>query len=144
MKHLFMWAIHQLHNEGSVVLCDQPINFISGILMMPLFESPDNSEMASSSLFSSPDSISSKSSLPNDDKCLSDPPPYEEDEAYIAVTSVVLAGPIQQIIHAKGIRGKRTAVRAEDILVDLERLNAHWAMIRLQDVEKALETIIVD
>jgi hypothetical protein len=139
-----MWVIYQLHNEGSIVLCDRPYTFISGMLTMPLFEHPDNSETAHSSLFSSPDRFSSTSSLPNDDGYLSDPPPYEEDEAYVAVTSAVLAGPIQQIMHAKGIRGKSTAVGAEDILKELKRLSARWAMIRLQDVEEALETIIVD
>ncbi|KAG0698113.1 hypothetical protein DFH29DRAFT_878242 [Suillus ampliporus] len=87
---------------------------------------------ANSMMFSSPGVSSSKSSMPEEDTYLSGSLLYKEDKAYVSVTLVLLAGPVQELIHAKGIRGKSTKVRVEKITRDLRRLNA---------IEEAVESI---
>ncbi|KAG2045756.1 hypothetical protein BDR06DRAFT_977979 [Suillus hirtellus] len=64
--------------------------------------------LLSITLFSSHDAASAKSVISDDDAYLSDPPPYEEDEAYVPVTAALLAEPVREIMCARGIKEKST------------------------------------
>ncbi|KAG2139777.1 hypothetical protein DEU56DRAFT_755525 [Suillus clintonianus] len=78
MKHLFMWVILQLYEEGSIVLCNKPLMSIT--------------------------SCNTQQCVTSDDEAyISDPPPLEEDKAYIPVTATLLSQPVQEIMSARGI-----------------------------------------
>ncbi|KAG1863912.1 hypothetical protein F4604DRAFT_1586773, partial [Suillus subluteus] len=144
MKRLFLWAILKLYQEGTVVFCDRPLLNVSGLASLPVFDIPKSTRIANSSMFWSADISSSQPAVPEQDGYLSDPPPYEEDEAYISVTPSLLAGPVRDIIRTKGIRGKSRAIGAEEILGELKQSDVRWACVGLRAVEEAMETIVVD
>ncbi|KAG2038736.1 hypothetical protein BDR03DRAFT_1009487 [Suillus americanus] len=144
MKRLFMWAILKLHEEGSIVLCDRPLLYISGLASLPIFDIPDSTTTPNRSMFASPDVSHSTFAMPEQDGYLSDPPPYEEDEAYIPVTPALLGGPVREILHAKGITSKSAAVGAEEIIQELKRSDARWGWVRIQAIQEAMETILID
>ncbi|KAG1721949.1 uncharacterized protein EDB91DRAFT_1064161 [Suillus paluster] len=127
MKRLFMLAVLRLYKDGSVVLYDRPL------------PPPSSSVPVSSPMFSG--LSSAKCVVPEEDAYLSDPPMYEEDEAYVPVTPALLAAPVWEIMRAKGIKGKSTEVGAEDITRDLRKLDVRWARITTRAVEEAVETI---
>ncbi|KAG2109524.1 hypothetical protein DEU56DRAFT_749973 [Suillus clintonianus] len=136
MKRLFMWAILRLYEEGSIVLYDKPLIAIS------LYPSVPN--LPSTDLANSPGSCNTQQYVTSDDEAyLSDPPPLEEDEAYVPVTATLLSQPVQEIMSARGIRGKSARVRPEDILSDLKQLDCRWACIDLQTVDEAIDTIVI-
>ncbi|KAG1899878.1 uncharacterized protein F5891DRAFT_953242 [Suillus fuscotomentosus] len=150
MKHLFMWAILKLYEEGSIVLYVRPLP-PCGSASKPLFNATLTSANSaqrdtpfSSVVFSSPDSVSSKSIIPQEDAYLSDVPPYEEDEAYVPVTAALLEQPVREIMSARGIGGKSTRVSTEDIAMHLKKLDSRWACVTLQAVEEAIDIVVVD
>ncbi|KAG1901572.1 uncharacterized protein F5891DRAFT_979395 [Suillus fuscotomentosus] len=113
MKRLFMWALLQLYKQGSIVLYDGLLDApTASVFIVPLFRT----------IFSTPDAT--KSMIAEDNTYLSDPPCYEEDQAYIPVTATLLSQPVRDIMCIRGIRGKSIRVRAEDITKDLERLDS--------------------
>lgn len=160
MKRLFSWAVLKLYEEGSIVLCDR--------LLMPVpavsrshgsgdtnglwktgdstasFSSANNTvfSTANSTMFSSTGASPSKFAMSEEDAYLSDPPMCEEDEAYISVTPALLAGPVREIMRAKGIRGKSAKVGAEEITRCLRREDARWARVGAWAVEEAMESIL--
>lgn len=153
MKRLFMWAALQLYEEGSIVLYDRPLAPLAMLASIPPLDpaitsaantSAPHNGLLSITLFSSHAAASAKSVISDDDAYLSDPPPYEEDEAYVPVTAALLAKPVREIMCARGIKGKSTGVSGEDILKDLKRLDNRWARIRLQPVEQAMQLIVLD
>ncbi|KAG2339456.1 hypothetical protein BDR05DRAFT_1003409 [Suillus weaverae] len=95
MKHLFMWAILKLYEQGSIILYDRPLSPLP-TLSLSLAQS--------------------KCVVPEEDAYLSDPPMYEEDEAYVPVMPKLLTAPVQEIMRRIGIRGKSPDVRVEDIM----------------------------
>ncbi|KAG1777580.1 hypothetical protein EV702DRAFT_1045322 [Suillus placidus] len=136
MKRLFMWAILWLYEEGSIVLYDKPLIFIS--------LSPSAPNLPLTNLANSPASCNTQQHVMSDDEAyLSDPPPLEEDEAYVPVTATLLSQPVQEIMSARGIRGKSARVRAEDVLSDLKQLDHCWLCIDLQTVDEAIDTIVI-
>jgi hypothetical protein len=132
MKCLFMWVVLELYKEGSIVLYDRPL---------PLPSIALDNRLLSSSLFSSSGISSAKHVIPEEDAYLSDPPMYEEDEAYVPMTPALLVAPVQEIIRAMGIRGKSPKVRADNVMGHLKVLNVRWANIDLQAVEEAIQFI---
>jgi hypothetical protein len=80
--------------------------------------------------------------MSEEDAYLSDPPMYEEDEAYVSVTPELLAVPVREIMRAKGIRGKSSKVGAEEITRCLRREDARWARIGAWAVEETMEMIL--
>ncbi|KAG1758051.1 hypothetical protein EDB19DRAFT_1822957 [Suillus lakei] len=129
MKHLFMWALVKLYQEGSIVLYDR------------LLPPPSATVLVSNLMFSSPSLSSAKCVVPEEDGYLSDPLMYEEDEAYVPVTLALLAAPVREIMRAMGIMGKSPEVRAQDIM---RHLNDRWVHINLQTVEEAIQLIVID
>ncbi|KAG2336095.1 hypothetical protein BDR05DRAFT_1006164 [Suillus weaverae] len=147
MKNLFMWAVLQLYEEGSIVLHDTPLAlsvFCDSAGSNTASSSAPSDAMLSSALFSCPGVASSMSTISADDGYLSDPPPCEEDEAYVPVTPALLVTPVREIMLARGIKGKSPRVRVEDIARDLKRLDNRWARIDLEDVEEAIQLIELD
>ncbi|KAG1785183.1 uncharacterized protein HD556DRAFT_1450935 [Suillus plorans] len=151
MKRLFMWAVLQLYEQGSIVLYDGLLDApTASVSIVPCdsaitdtASSPAPSVvLLSSTIFSSPDAT--KSEISEDNAYLSDPPYYEEDEAYTSVTAALLVQPVRDIMCTRGIRGKSIRVRAEDIAKDLKRLDRRWARIDLRAVEEAIDTIVID
>lgn len=135
MKRLFMWAVLRLYEEGAIVLYDKPLVLISLSPSEPLVDLPVPNSSAS---------VNAQQSVTSDDDAyLSDPPPLEEDEAYVPVTATLLAQPVRDIMSARGIRGKSARVRAEDVLSDLKKLDHRWARIDLQTVDEAIDTIVI-
>ncbi|KAG2740341.1 hypothetical protein P692DRAFT_20822678 [Suillus brevipes Sb2] len=135
MKRLFMWAILRLYEEGAIVLYDKPLIPISLSPSAP----PVNLPVANSSASSDAQQCVTS----DDDAYLSDPPPLEEDEAYVPVTAMLLAQPVRDVMSARGIRGKSPRVRAEDVLMDLKKLDYRWARVDLQTVDEAIDTIVI-
>ncbi|KAG2336659.1 hypothetical protein BDR05DRAFT_970944 [Suillus weaverae] len=150
MKNLFMWAAHQLYEEGSIVLHDRPwalttaSAFCDTAGSTPANSSAPSDAMLSSAIFSCPGADLSKSFISDDDSYLSDPPPCEEDEAYVPVTPALLVAPVRDIMLARGVKGKSPRVRAQDIARELMRSDNRWARIDLEDVEEAIELIVID
>ncbi|KAG2108246.1 uncharacterized protein F5147DRAFT_773827 [Suillus discolor] len=151
MKRLFMWAVLQLYERGSIVLydglSDAPTASVSIAPSHFAVTNTANSQAPSdvplsSTIFSSPDAA--KSVIPEDDAYLSDLPYYKEDEAYTPVTAALLAQPVRDIMCARGIRGKSVRVRAEDIAKDLKMFDRRWAHIDLRTIEEAIDTIVID
>lgn len=151
MKRLFMWAVLQLYERGSIVLYDGLLDApTASVSIAPSHFAATNTASSqapsdvplSSTIFSSPDAA--KSVIPEDDAYLSDPPYLEEDEAYTPVTAALLAQPVREIMCARGIRGKSIRVRAEDIARDLKRLDRRWARIDLQVIEEVIDTVVID
>ncbi|KIK43583.1 hypothetical protein CY34DRAFT_803670 [Suillus luteus UH-Slu-Lm8-n1] len=161
MKRLFSWAVLRLYEEGSIVLWDQPLVPVSVSVPRPpgsgdtsgLWKTANNTANCSSAnnsvfstanttMFSSTGASSSKFVLSEEDAYLSDPPMYEEDEAYVSVTPELLAAPVREIMRAKGIRGKSSKVGAEEITRYLRREDARWARIGAWAVEETMEMIL--
>lgn len=132
MKRLFMWAVLNLYKQGSIVLCNRPL------------APPSNLVPASSPMFSSRHPSSAKCVVPEEDAYLSDPPMYEEDEAYVPVTPKLLTAPVQEIMRGMGIRGKSVEVRVEGIMRRLQMSDHCWERIGLQAVEQAMQLIVLD
>lgn len=161
MKRLFSWAVLRLYEEGSIVLWDQPLVPVSVSVPRPpgsgdtsgLWKTANNTascssannsvfSTANSTMFSSTDTSSSKFVLSEEDAYLSDPPMYEEDEAYVSVTPELLAVPVREIMRAKGIQGKSSKIGAEEITRCLRREDARWARIGAWAVEETMEMIL--
>ncbi|KAG1776314.1 hypothetical protein EV702DRAFT_1109635 [Suillus placidus] len=161
MKRLFSWAVLKLYEEGSIVLWDKPLMPVTVSVPHPpgsgdtsglwkaatntaSFSSGDNSvfSTANTTMFSSTGSSSSKFVMSEEDAYLSDPPMYEEDEAYVSVTPALLAEPVREIMRAKGMRGKSAKIGADEITRCLRREDARWARIGAWAVEETMETIL--
>lgn len=161
MKRLFSWAVLKLYEEGSIVLWDKPLKPVPvSNLCLPgsgdtsgLWKTANNTascsnannsvfSTANSTMFSSTGASSSKFVVSEEDAYLSDPPMYEEDEAYVSVTPTLLAAPVREIMRAKGIRGKSAKVGAEEITRCLRREDARWARIGAWAVEETMEMIL--
>ncbi|KAG1857144.1 hypothetical protein F4604DRAFT_1685359 [Suillus subluteus] len=122
----------------------QPLLNVSGLASLPVFNITKSKRIANSLMFWPADVSSSQPAVPEQDGYLSDPPPYKEDEAYVSMMPTLLARPVQDVIHAKGIRGKSCMVGTEEILGELKRSDVHWASVRIQAVKEAMETIVID
>ncbi|KAG0704963.1 hypothetical protein DFH29DRAFT_325765 [Suillus ampliporus] len=163
MKRLFSWAVLKLYEEGSIVLWDKSASLLPGTISMPRypgfgntnelwktansttsFSTANNSvfSTANSTIFSSASASSSKFVMSEEDAYLSDPPMDEEDEVYVSVTPTLLAGPIRDIMRAKGIGGRNAKVKAEEITRCLRRGDARWARVGAWAVEEAMEVIL--
>ncbi|KAG2064303.1 hypothetical protein BDR04DRAFT_280207 [Suillus decipiens] len=161
MKRLFSWAVLKLYEEGSIVLWDKPLMPILSSGLRPpgsdhtsgLWKTANNTastssanssvlSTANSTMFSSTGASLSKFVMSEEDAYLSDPPMYEEDEAYISVTPKLLAAPVREIMRAKGMRGKSAKVGAEEITRCLRREDARWARIGPWAVEETMEMIL--
>ncbi|KAG1816923.1 hypothetical protein EV424DRAFT_1540632 [Suillus variegatus] len=161
MKRLFSWAVLKLYEEGSIVLWDQPLTPVAVSGSRPpgsgdtsgLWKTLNNTANCSSAnssvfstanntMFSSTGASSSKFVMSEEDAYLSDPPMYEEDEAYVSVTPTLLAAPVRKIMRAKGMRGKSVKVGAEEITRCLRREDARWARIGAWAVEETMEMIL--
>ncbi|KAG1745272.1 hypothetical protein EDB19DRAFT_1693569 [Suillus lakei] len=161
MKRLFSWAVLKLYEEGSIVLWDKPLMPVPVSVPRPpgsgdtsgLWKTTNNTasfssandsvfSTANNTMFSSIGASSSKFVMSEEDAYLSDPPMYEEDEAYVSVTPALLAGPVREIMHSKGMGGKSVKVGAEEVTRCLRREDARWARIGAWDVEEAMEMIL--
>lgn len=161
MKRLFSWAVLKLYEEGSIVLWDQPLTPVAVSGLRPpgsgdtsgLWKTANNTANCSSAnssvfstanntMFSSTGASSSKFVMSEEDAYLSDPPMYEEDEAYVSVTPALLAAPVRKIMRARGMRGKSVKVGAEEITRCLRREDARWARIGAWAVEETMEMIL--
>ncbi|KAG2036758.1 hypothetical protein BDR03DRAFT_958842 [Suillus americanus] len=161
MKRLFSWAVLKLYEEGSIVLWDRPLMPVPVSGLRPpgsgdtsgLWKTPNDTascssanktvfSTANSTMFSSTGASSSKFVMSEEDAYLSDPPMYEEDEAYVSVTPTLLAAPVREIMRAKGVRGKSAKVGAEEITRCLRREDARWARIGAWAVEETMEMIL--
>ncbi|KAG2156740.1 uncharacterized protein EDB93DRAFT_1125339 [Suillus bovinus] len=161
MKRLFSWAVLKLYEEGSIVLWDKPLMPVpvSGSRVPGsgdtngLWKTVNNTatcssandsvfSTANSTMFSSTGASSSKFVMSEEDAYLSDPPMYEEDEAYVSVTPALLAAPVREIMRAKGMRSKSAKVGAEEITRCLRREDARWARIGAWAVEETMEMIL--
>jgi hypothetical protein len=132
MKRLFMWAVIKLYEQGSIVLYDRPLS------------PPSDFVPVSRPMFSSPHPSSAKCVVPEEDSYLSDPPMYEEDEAYVPVTSNLLTAPVREIMRGMGIKGKTREVGAEHITRLLQMSDRRWEHIGLQAVEQAMQSVVLD
>ncbi|KAG1823528.1 uncharacterized protein BJ212DRAFT_1324897, partial [Suillus subaureus] len=161
MKRLFSWAVLKLYEEGSIVLWDKPLMPVPVSGLRPpgsgdtsgLWKTPNDTascssvnnsvfSTANSTMFSSTGASSSKFVMSEEDAYLSDPPMYEEDEAYVSVTPTLLAAPVREIMRAKGIRGKSAKVGAEEVTRCLRREDARWARIGAWAVEETMDMIL--
>jgi len=95
-------------------------------------------------MFSSTSVSSSKFVVSAEDGYLSDPPPYEEEEAYVSVTPALLAGPVREAMRAKGLRGKSAKMGAEEITRCLRRGDERWARVGAWAVEEAMEIVLAE
>lgn len=132
MKRLFMWAVLKLYEQGSIVLYDRPLSPPSDLLPVP------------SAMFLSRHLSSAKCVVPEEDAYLSDPPMYEEDEAYVFVTPKLLIAPVREMMRGMGTRGKSAEVRAESIMRRLQMSDRRWEHIGLKAVEQAMQLIVLD
>ncbi|OJA09537.1 hypothetical protein AZE42_07002 [Rhizopogon vesiculosus] len=168
IKRLFSWAVVKLYEEGSIVLWSGPVRPLPVPIPVPLqpLSSSDTStsglwktanntasfstangsllSSANSTMFSSTFVSSSKFVVSAEDGYLSDPPPYEEEEAYVSVTPALLAGPVREAMRAKGLRAKSAKMGAEEITRCLRRVDERWARVGAWAVEEAMEIVLAE
>lgn len=158
IKRLFSWAVLKLYEEGSIVLWDGPVRPLPVPMPLQILSSSDTNtsglwktanstvsfSTANSTMFSSTFVSSSKFIVSEEDGYLSDPPPHEEEEAYVSLTPALLAGPVREAMRAKGVRGKSTKMGAEDITGYLRRGDERWARVGAWVVEEAMEIVLAE
>jgi hypothetical protein len=166
IKRIFSWAVLKLYEEGSIVLWDGPVCPLPVPILVPLqtdtntdglwktansttsFSTANSSlfSTANSTMFSSTSVSSSKFIVSEEDAYLSDPPPHEEEEAYVSLTPELLAGPVREAMRAKGVRGKGKSAKmgAEEITAYLRRGDERWARVGAWAVEEAMEIVLAE
>jgi hypothetical protein len=160
IKRLFSWAVLKLYEEGSIVLWDGPVRPLPAPVpvLLPLrtdlststsglWKTANSSLLSSanSTMFSSTSGSSSKFLVPEEDGYLSDPPPHEEEEAYISLTPALLAGPVREVMCTKGLRGGKTVkMGADEITRRLRRGDERWARVGAWAVEEAMEIVLAE
>jgi len=157
IKRLFSWAVLKLYEEGSIVLWDGPVRPLPVSVPLQALCASDattnnlwktaNSTMSSTgnnTMFSSTSISSSRFIASEEDGYLSDPPPHEEEESYVSLTPALLAGPVREVMRAKGVHGKSAKKRAEEITGYLRRGDERWARVGAWAVEEAMEIVLAE